>query len=402
MVIHNINPRLKRMTQSNTKKAKKEPVILQVLPSLKSGGVEKGTVEIAKALAGKGFKALVASSGGPMEGNITNAGGQHFKLPLASKNPLVILCNIRRLRKIIRKHEVDIVHARSRAPAWSAYFACRKAGIPFVTTFHGLYSFHGYFKKLYNSVMTRGDIVIAASEFIKDHMKSNYKVDDKNIRVIARGVDISLFDREKVPERRILQMAEKLNIDHDRPIIMLPGRMTQWKGHEFLLDALALLPQDSFLCLLVGDNKDHNKYTRRLYEKMKKLGIIENIKMVNHTQDMPAIYSLADIVVSASTRPEAFGRVAIEAQAMERLLVATNHGGSCETVIDGKTGWLVESGNVEELAETLKKLIKISDTQRKTITKRAKKHIQQNFSLQNMTEKTLEVYNEILKKNNKN
>ena len=377
---------------------KKEVVILQILPALKSGGVERGVVEITKALVRGGFKSLVASNGGVMVANINNAGGQHIQLPLASKNPITIFKNIKKIEELIKGENVDIVHARSRAPAWSAYFACKNTKIPFITTFHGLYSFKTPWKKFYNSVMVKGKIVIAASKFIQDHIIENYKIDKRNIRLISRGVDLTHFDRKKVSERRILQMAEKLAIEHDRPIIMLPGRITAWKGHEFFLEALSLLPKGSFLALLVGDNNGHDNYIKRIHNKIKSYKLNGSVRIVSHTQDMPAMYSIADIVVSASLRPEAFGRVAIEAQAMERLLVATNHGGSCETVIDEKTGWLVEAGDVESLARILEKLINIDDKDRKKIVVNAKKNIHDNFSLTSMTDKTIKVYKEILKK----
>ncbi len=392
----------KKIKKISPKIPKKKPVILQVLPELKSGGVERGTVEIARGLHDNEFEALVASEGGHMVNQVSTAGGKHFILPLASKNPFVMFRNISKLAKIINEYDVDIVHARSRAPAWSAYFAAKKTGCHFITTFHGVYSLGGYFKKLYNSSMIRGEKVIAISEFIKQHIIANYKINEKNIVVIHRGVDLSQFDRDNLPDRRIVQKASKLQIELDKPIIMLPGRITRWKGHEFLLDALALIPKDAYLCLFVGDTDKHMQYVRKLQDKIAELELTENIRIINNVGDMPALYSLADIVVSASIRPEAFGRVAAEAQAMERLVVATNHGGACETIMDGKTGWLIEPGNVEVLAKTILKLLKLSDKQRKTITNRAKKHIKDKFSLESMTTQTLAVYRNIMAQEGKN
>lgn len=387
----------KKRTDSTSKQVKKKPVILQVLPELKSGGVERGTVEIAKACVDGGYGSLVASAGGHMVQQLVSVGATHITLPLASKNPLVIAVNIKRLAKIIKDNQVDIVHARSRAPAWSAYKAAQKTGCKFVTTFHGVYSFKNRLKLWYNSVMAKGDRVIAASQFIFDHVLEHYEIPKRKLRLVPRGVDMALFDVANVPSTRMAQMARKLKVEHDSPIILLPGRLTQWKGHEFLLDALALIPHQKYQCLLVGDDKHHRKYRERLNKKIKKRGLAGTVRILGNVQDMPAVYSLADIVVSASLRPEAFGRVAIEAQAMGRLVIATNHGGSCETIIPEKTGWLVTPGDVPALAAAIEKALAMTQRQRKTMANRASKHIRTNFSLQQMVDKTLDVYRELLK-----
>lgn len=387
----------KKIKQTSPKVKKKKPVILQVLPELKSGGVERGTVEIVRCLNDNNFEPLVASAGGHMISQIASAGGKHLTLPLKSKNPFVIMRNASRLAKIIKEYDVDIIHARSRAPAWSAYLAAKKTGCHYITTFHGVYSLGGYFKKLYNSSMVKGEKIIAISEFIKQHIIDNYGVDKKNITVIHRGVDLAQFDRAKLPENRIVQKATKLQIELDRPIILLPGRITRWKGHEFLLESLTNIPKDSYICLFVGDTEKHSHYVKSLQDKIIELELDNNIRIINNVGDMPALYSLADIVISASVRPEAFGRVAAEAQAMERLVIATNHGGARETIIDGKTGYLVEPGDVEGMEKTIRKLLKLTDRQRKTVTNRAKKHIQENFSLEKMTSQTLKLYKSVIK-----
>lgn len=386
------------MTTDNNNKAKNKPVILQILPELKSGGVERGTVEISKALVKNGYESIVASAGGNLVQQIVTNKATHIKLPLDTKNPLKIFLNIRRLVKVIKEHNVDIVHARSRAPAWSAYFAARKTGVHFITTFHGVYSTRGPFKKYYNSIMTRGEVVIAASDFIKQHIIDNYPIDKKKIKLISRGVDLSQFDIDKIPERRIIQMAEKLRIEHDRPVILLPGRLTSWKGHEYLLNTLEKIPNERFLCLFAGNDNKHKKYRKRLENKIKSLNLSGSVRIISNVMDMPALYCLSDVVVSASTRPESFGRVAVEAQAMGRLVVATNHGGSCETIVSDKTGWLVEPGNVDDMAKTIEKALKMTQRARKLMTNRAKKHIIKNFSLDAMTSETLEVYKKLLKK----
>lgn len=356
---------------------------------------------MSKALVKNGFKSIVASAGGHMVNQIENSGGIHIQLPLASKNPFQIRKNSDALISIIEDYEVDIVHARSRAPAWSAYFACKKTGCHFVTTVHGTYSIGNPIKKRYNSIMMRGEQVIAVSGFIKDYIIKNYDIDEKKIHLIHRGVDLNHFDRDLVPERRVLQKAKELNVDLDRQVILLPGRLTKWKGHDFLMEALVGIDKSKYICLFVGSINKHPEYLKRLTNRIEKLGLNGNIRIINNVVDMPALYTVVDIVISASTRPEAFGRIAVEAQAMEKLLIATNHGGTCETVIDGKTGWLVEPGNVEEFKNTLEKVLDISDKQREEVTKSAKRHVQSNFSLDGMTSKTIHIYENIIHKSAK-
>lgn len=374
----------------------KKPVILQVLPELKSGGVERGTIEIAKAGTALGYEMIVASNGGHLVGQLENSYVPHISLPLASKNPFVIFRNISRLKKVIEKHNVDIIHARSRAPAWSAYFAAKETKCHFITTFHGNYSCDSALKKLYNSVMTRGEVVIAISDFIKKHILDNYGTDPSKIRVVPRGVDFEQFTRDKVHKIRIINMAAHFRIELDVPIILLPGRFTRWKGQEFLIDALALLKDEKFVCIFAGYDKKHESYYHELEKKVKENDLFQKVRMIGEVKDMPALYSLSDIVVSASTTPEAFGRVAIEGQAMEKLVVATNHGGSLETVTHGKNGWMVEPGDVEGLAKILKELLNISEKNRKTITTNARQNVEANFSMDNMVKKTFKVYNDIL------
>ncbi len=371
----------------------KKKVILQVLPALVSGGVERGTIDIAKTIKEAGYESLVVSSGGPMVGQLAIAGIKHINLPLKSKNPLVILLNSWRLKRIIKKYSVDIVHARSRAPAWSAYLATRKnPKCHFITTWHGVYSFKSKMKNCYNKVMAKGEKVIAVSDFIKEHIVDNYEVNPDKIKVIHRGVDLKKFTKEKVNTERLSLVAGYLFMDHDRPVILLPARITQWKGHLFLLDALALIKDLPFFCLFVGKADAHNNYNKKIREKIAELELEKQVLISDQLSDMPALYSLSDIVVSASIRPEAFGRVVTEAQAMERLVVATKHGGACETVIDKKTGFLVEPDNIEEMAKVLRKMLEIAPEERAKIVAAARENIVKNFSLEKMQKETLEVY----------
>lgn len=374
----------------------KQPVILQVLPALETGGVERGTVEIARAISDKGYKSLVASNGGYLEIELKQSRSQHFKLPLDSKNPFVMWLNIGRLKKIIEKYDVDIVHARSRAPAWSAYFAAKKTKADFLTTFHGLYSTGGPLKKLYNSIMVRGKRVIAISDFIADHLKEIYAVKDRKIKTIHRGVDTEYFKPESVNHERVIKLSKQWGIPDEVPIIMLPARLSRWKGQKFLIESLAELPHKNFLCIMVGVGGAHQKYLKELNKLIAQKNMEKNVKIVGATNDMPAAYMLATVVVSASTKPEAFGRVALEAAAMGRPVIATKLGGSMETIIDGETGFLVESGNTKEMAETINKVLGMSASARKKIASNAAIHVRENFSIKKMCDKTIKLYNEVL------
>lgn len=367
-----------------------------MLPSLQSGGVERGTIEIAAALHKAGFTALVASSGGPMTVQLRHTGATHFTLPLDSKNPWIILKNSRELAKLIKTQQVDIIHARSRAPAWSAWLAAKMTGCKLVTTFHGIYNFKGRAKHYYNSIMTRGEKVVAISNFTANHIRTHYSCTEPTLTVIPRGADMEYFNPKNVSRHRILQAAKTLAIPEDKPLILLPGRLTRWKGHFFLLEALHALEKGSFACIFVGDDKGHGEYRNTLEARIKEYGLQDTVFIKGNISDMPAAYQLADIIVSASLEPEAFGRVAIEAQAMGKLLVATNIGGSCETVLPGKTGWLVTPNDTKALTQALQQALALNARERKEISLSAREHIQNNFSLELMCSKTLAVYRELL------
>ena len=374
------------------------PVVLQVLPALNTGGVERGTVDIAEAVVAAGGVALVASEGGRLVHELKRVGAEHVALPLASKNPAVMLRNVGRLRALVRARNVDIVHARSRAPAWSALFACRGTGARFITTFHGTYNRAAPFKKLYNSVMTRGTPVIAISHFIADHMAEAYKVERRRIRVIHRGVDVALFDPRQVPAARVINLASQWRLPEDVRVIMLPGRLTRWKGQALLIEALARLDLDAEMvrCLIVGGEQSGG-YRRELERLVARLGLERIVQFVGDCADMPAAYMLADVVVSASTDPEAFGRVMVEAQAMGKPVVAAGHGASAELVLPGETGWLFEPANVGSLAAALDRAMSLKVHERELLAKRAVVNVRANFTKELMCAKTLEVYGEVLR-----
>ncbi len=396
---------------------KKLSVIMQILPALNSGGVERGVVDIAKVTASAGFKSIVVSSGGSMTQQFEHSKVKHIELPLNSKNPFTIYQNSKKLAKIIQEYQVDLVHIRSRSPAWSAYLVCKKTvkskGCKMISTFHGSYSSAFLSKKVsqwklkYNAVMLKPKFIIAVSGFIKNYIYQNYSaienLAEKEIRVIHRGVDLKYFCNSKVSQSRIVQLIKKWDLPEwdssgDKQIIMLPGRITGWKGHEFLISALAKVQNQNFFCIMVGDPKEHEKFAKYLEQKIKKNNLQGKIKIVGETKDMPAAYLISDMVISASTKPEAFGRVAVEAGAMGRIIIATNIGGSLETVIDGETGFLVEVNNIDKLAKLIDQVLVMEKTKKEQMQQNAIKHITNNFSNQKMLDETIKFYKEILSK----
>ncbi len=374
----------------------KQPVVLQVLPALRTGGVERGTIEIAGAIARAKWKPLVASSGGAMVSSVAYVGGEHITLPLAAKNPWTIWKNARKLEKIIRDYKVDIIHARSRAPAWSAYIAAKRTGIPFVTTFHGVYGLNPAIKKIYNAVMTKGKRVIAISHFVAGHIAEHYHVDPAIVRIIHRGVDLNAFDPARILPPRMIELVSKWRVPDDLPIIIMPGRITRWKGQHVLIEALAQIPHRKFFCLLVGDDMGHPNYRKEIEARISELGLEGHIRIAGNTPYMAEAYMLADIIVAPSIEPEAFGRVPVEAQAMGRAVIATSHGGACETVIDGQTGWLVDPDNAEDLSHTIDRVLQLSKPEKERIGAQAMAHVRTHFSADIMCSKTLEVYWELI------
>ncbi len=372
--------------------------ILQVLPAMGAGGgVERGTVEIADAITAQGGRALVVSNGGDGAHELKRAGAEHIKLPVHSKNPLVMYANIQRLADLMKAEGVDIIHARSRAPAWSAYFAAKRSGIPLVTTFHGTYGAGNALKRRYNSVMARGERVIAISRFIGGHLHKNYGAPANKIRIIHRGVNLDRFDPAKVTAERVTVLASDWRLEDGLPVVMLPGRLTRWKGQTMFIEAIAKLNRRDIRCLLVGGDQGRAEYRQELENLVNSHGLGEIVRIVDHCDDMPAAYMLTDVVVSASTDPEAFGRILIETQALGRPIVASNHGGAQETVIEGETGWLFPPGDVDALATLLDQVLNLSGEDRAVLSDKAIANARENFSKQVMCDKTLDVYREILR-----
>jgi glycosyltransferase involved in cell wall biosynthesis len=372
------------------------PCVLQVLPRLETGGVERGTVDIAAALMRAGWRAVVASAGGPMVREIERAGGVHVTLPVDSKNPITIRKNIARLGEVIRAQGVHLVHARSRAPAWSAWYAAREARVPFVTTFHGTYNVENRFKRWYNAIMTRGHRVIAISEFIGRHVVGTYGISPSLVRVIPRGIDVVNFDTQRVSAERVMQLARAWRLPDGVPIVMLPGRLTRWKGQTVLIEALARLGRRDLCCLLVGSDQGRSDYRAEIEQLVKAHGLDGVVRAVDHCRDMPAAFKLADVVVSASTDPEAFGRVVAEASAMGRPVIASDHGGAREIVLPGETGWLVPPGDADALAAALDEALSLDESQRMALAETANAYIRERFSREQMCASTLAVYEEVL------
>ena len=372
--------------------------ILQVLPHLNSGGLVSGAIEVSSSLVKNNFKSYVVSEGGRREREIERDGGILINLNVGSKNPITIYKNIFKLKKIIKEFNINIIHARSRAPAWSAYYAARKMAIPFVTTFHGTYGINNNIKKKYNNIMLRSDKVIAISNFIKSHIVKNYNIDVDKIVTIQRGINISDFDSLNVTDERLIAFTNKLNIPDDSLVVLLPGRITRWKGHSLLIKAIAKLNRKDVICLFVGDHQGRKVYLKNLKNLINKYELTNNFRIIENQIDMAAVYKLADVVVSTSLDPEAFGRVVAEAQAMGRPTVAVNHGGAPEIILDGITGWLFKPNDVGDLAEKINIALNIDENKRNKMAIESRQRIKMNFDNNFMCSKTINLYQELLNK----
>lgn len=376
-------------------------MILQLVPALNEGGVERGALEISEAIIKAGGRALVATAGGKMEPRLRQMGGEIFRLPLDRKGPVQIWLNAQRLKRIIRREKVDLIHARSRGPAWSGLKAAQKTGTPFVTTYHGAYNEGPPGKRRYNSVMARGKPVIAVSQFIAEMIHKRHGTPHENIVTIPRGADLSIFSRDLVTSERIATLVQGWHLeDEQRPVFMLPGRLTRWKGQEVFIDACKIVRErrgaDAFVGLIVGSAKEGSDYLNALDSRLKKTKTEDCVKIVGACTDMPAAYMLASCVLSASTDPEAFGRVAVEAQAMGCPVIATNHGGGSETVEDDITGVLVKPGDPASMAAAMEEVLDLTEEERGWVYDAATARVAKYFSIERMQESTLDVYEKVL------
>lgn len=377
----------------------KTPVVLQVLPEMETGGVEVGTVEVASELQKHGIKNFVASQGGRMVYDLDKLKVPHFTLPLKSKNPFKMRKNAHALEKIIRDNGINIVHARSRAPAWSAYWAAKRAGVKFVTTFHGTYGLGPWgIKKIYNRVMTYGERVIAISNHIKNHVLQNYKTDEAKIRLIHRCADIERFSPSAVTQERMINKIKEYNIADDKPVLLLPGRITRWKGQHLLIEALAKMKNQNYYCIITGDSQGRQHYMDYLEDLVRKYKLEDRVGFFGRYSDVPALMMVANVVLSTAIEPEAFGRISIEGQAMGKIVVASDIGGTLDTVVDGKTGKLFKSNDAQSLADALDWALGLSAAEAEKIGKAGIENVRANFTKQIMCGKTIEVYKEVLGK----
>lgn len=374
-----------------------QPVILQIVPELGPGGAEQGCIDIAAELVNSGAQAIVVSNGGLRVPELARIGAVHINMPVHSKNPFVMWRNVSKLRQVIRRYNVNIVHARSRAPAWSALQACRKTAAHFITTCHAPYNIGRESKRFYNSSIARGERVIAISETVAQYLRDNYKMDESKIRVIPRGIALEKFHPTSVTPERLITLSRQWRIPDGANIIMLPGRITRWKGHHVLIEAIARLGRRDIFCVIIGSDQGRTEYRKELEDTIQHKGLSGRVRIVDHCNDMPAAYMLATVVVSASTDPEGFGRVPVEAQAMGRPIIASDHGGAQETIIRGETGWLVTPNDPAALEAAIHEALALNPTQRAILATRAMSHVAANFTREQMADRTLDVYAELLK-----
>lgn len=382
--------------------------ILQIIPELDAGGAELSVVEVAAAIARADARALVlAEPGGRLAGEVEAAGGEVLAFPAASKNPLRILANAASLIRVATSAGVNLIHARSRAPAWSALLAARRMRLPFVTTYHGAYSETNPLKRAYNGVMARGDVVIANSLYTARLIVDRYDTAPERIAVIHRGVDPGAFDPACVGEERVERLRESWSVGAREPIILQAARLTRWKGQSVLIDAVARLRSRGVLgnavLVLAGDAQGRESYDAELKARAAGLGLASRVRFVGHVKDMPAAFAAARVAVIASVEPEAFGRTAIEAAAMACPVIATGIGAPSETVLaqpavgaEERTGWLVPPSDPEALAAALAEALTLASKERTMMGERARRHVLANFSTRCLQERTLAVYDRLL------
>ncbi|MEL6375449.1 MAG: glycosyltransferase family 4 protein [Pseudomonadota bacterium] len=385
------------------------PTILQVIPEMDTGGAELSAIEMTQAVVRAGGRAFVATAGGRMEARITQAGGLIIALPLASKNPIRMAANARALAAHITMHGVDLVHARSRAPAWSALWAARSRRVPFVTTYHGAYNESGRLKRAYNQVMARGDVVIANSRYTRDLIQTRYGTPAERLQIIYRGVDVDRFDATRVEAARVDALREAWGIAPDASVIVHAARLTGWKGQAVVIDAVAQVKRqahellDNTVVVLAGDAQGREAYLAGLKAHIAREGLDDIFRLPGHCADMPAAFKLGTLAIVASTEPEAFGRAAAEAQAIGTPVISTNIGAPPETVLappdvaaHASTGWLVPPSDADALARAITQALRAPADERAARAARARAHVREAFTTRAMQHQTLAVYDELL------
>ena len=378
--------------------------VLQVIPKLGYGGAETGCYDIAHYLAEKECGSFIATSGGELLKYVKKNKVGIFRLPVHTKNPFLIIFNALILSVLIILNKINIVHARSRAPAWSCYLACILTNRIFVTTFHGTYNFKNKFKKFYNSIMLRSKLTIAGSNFIFGHINENYHEflnKKKKLRVIFRGINIDYFNQKNISILKQEKLKKEWNLDQNKFTILMPGRLTAWKGQEKFIEALNILLEDynitNFQAILLGSDQGRKVYSKKLLSLVERYSLTKKIKFIDHCREMPLAYSLADVVVSASVEPEAFGRVAVESQSMGKPIIASNIGGSKETVLNKKSGFLYKHDDPRELAKNLNTVIQLNQEELKLIGNEGRKNVTKKFDVEVMCDSNLREYKKLLK-----
>lgn len=380
--------------------------ILQIIPELDAGGAERTTIDVAAALAEAGARPLVAAEGGRLVSELQARGGVWLPFPAKTKNPFAMAANVPKLARIIREEGVDLIHARSRAPAWVALAAARMTGRPFVTTYHGSYSGRSQVKVAYNSVMARGDVVIANSDFTADLIHQAHPFARERVRVIHRGTDFRRFAAGVVDPARVASLRAEWGVEADDRIVLLSARLTGWKGQKVLIEAAKRLVErgvDDVRYILAGDAQGRDSYVKELDDSIRRKGLEGIVRRVGHCEDMPAAFMASSVVVVPSTEPEAFGRVAVEAQAMGAPVVVSELGAAVETVMAPprapaaeRTGWSVPPGDAEALADAVGEALAMGATARDGLASRARAHVLKRFSLERMISETLDVYAALL------
>lgn len=389
------------MSKSNLNYKNKR--ILQIIPNMEIGGAERTVLEITSFLKDTNFSSLVLTSGGKLIDDLERANIEVIKLKIDKKNPYSIIKNFFLFIKIFREKKINLVHVRSRAPAWSAIFAAKKLGIPVLTTWHGHVSNSSFIKKIYNSIMLKGDAVIANSIYTAENISKIYGINKSKIDIIPRGVDVNNFKKSDINSHEIAKIKENWRIfDKEKVIILLPARLTKWKGHEVAIEAINLLKGESFfkniVCLFAGEQKNSQKYIHNLNRLISSYSLEKKIRLIGKVENMPLAYHASDVILSPSIEPEPFGRIPIEAQASGKIIISCDAGAVKDTIKSGKnfTGFKAIPNNSESLADKIKIALKMENEEIQGMQKRAIMNVKNNFSLESMCKKTLEVYNRLL------
>ncbi|MDB9784315.1 glycosyltransferase family 4 protein [Pelagibacteraceae bacterium] len=379
--------------------------VLQVIPKLGFGGAETGCYDLAHYLSEQGCKSYIVTSGGDLVKFVRKEKVKVFKLPVHSKNPAVMLFNTMAISLIVLIFNIDIVHARSRAPAWSCLWSCLITRKKYVTTFHGTYNFSSSFKCFYNSIMVRSKLIIAGSNFIFDHINKNYQKflkSNNKLLVIFRGINLDFYSKKNISEKSKNLLIKNWGLDNEKIVMLLPGRLTRWKGQEMFIEALNIIIEDygksNFQAIILGSDQGRSVYSKKLHGLVERYRLGARVKFISHCKEMPLAYSVSDIVVSSSIEPEAFGRVAVEAQAMEKPIIASDIGGSKETILNEKSGFLYKAADPRELAKVLNKVMELDKEALYLIGNEGRKNVTKKFDVDKMCHTTLTEYKKLLNK----